>query len=187
MEENLTNTALMVMDMQQGILGAYPGAMTLLAKVTKAIAYARSKQIPVIYVVIGFRKGAPEVGPNNKSFSARKKVFDSIDMSDYMKVHQEIAPQEGDITVIKRRISAFTGSDLEVILRSLNVKHLVLTGIATCGVVLSTLIEAADKDFRLSVLSDCCADPDSEVHQLLMTKIFIKRADIMTVGEWCQW
>jgi nicotinamidase-related amidase len=66
----------------------------------------------------------------------------------------------------------------------MNVQHLVLTGIATGGVVLSTLIEAADKDFRLTVLSDCCADPDEEVHQLLITKIFSKRANILTVEEW---
>ena len=184
MEDNSTNTALLVMDMQQGILGGYPGAVPVLAKVSTAIAGARAQHIPVIYVVIGFRKGAPEVSPNNKSLSARKRGFDAINMANYMKVHPEIVSQEGDITVIKRRVSAFTGSDLEVILRSMNVQHLVLTGIATGGVVLSTLIEAADKDFRLTVLSDCCADPDEEVHQLLITKIFSKRANILTVEEW---
>jgi nicotinamidase-related amidase len=184
MEDNSTNTALLVMDMQQGILGGYPGTVPLLAKVATAIAGARAQHMPVIYVVIGFRKGAPEVSPNNKSFIARKTGFDAIDMADYMKVHPGIAPQKGDITVIKRRVCAFTGSDLEVILRSLKVEHLVLTGIATGGVVLATLIEAADKDYRLTVLSDCCADPEEEVHQLLVTKIFSKRASILTVEEW---
>ena len=184
MEDNSTNTALLVMDMQQGILGGYPAAAPLLAKVATAIAGARAQHIPVIYAVIGFRKGAPEVSPNNKGLSARKGSFDAIDMADFMKVHPEIAPQEGDITVIKRRVSGFTGSDLEVILRSLNVQHLVLTGIATGGVVLATLIEAADKDYRLTVLSDCCGDPEEDVHQLLVTKIFSKRASILTVEEW---
>jgi nicotinamidase-related amidase len=186
MESNTTNTALLVMDMQQGILDGYPGAAPLLAKVAKAIAGARAQQIPVIYAVIGFRNGAPEVSPNNKSLSARKAGFGAINMEYFMKVHLDIAPQEEDITVIKRRVSAFTGSDLEVILRSLNVQHLVLTGIATGGVVLATLIEATDKDYRLTVLSDCCADPEEEVHQLLLTKIFSKRAGILTVEEWCK-
>jgi len=184
MEDNSTNTALLVMDMQQGILGGYPGAVPVLAKVSTAIAGARAQHIPVIYVVIGFRKGAPEVSPNNKSLSARKRGFDAIDMEDYMKIRPEIAQQEGDIIVIKRRISAFTGSDLEVILRSQNIQHLVLTGVSTGGAVLATLIEAADKDFRLTVLSDCCSDPDEEVHQLLVSKIFSKRAGILTVEEW---
>jgi nicotinamidase-related amidase len=65
--------------------------------------------------------------------------------------------------VVKKRVSAFSGSDLEVLLRSLDVTHLVLTGIATSGVVLSTLREAADKDYRLTVLSDGCLDGDEEV------------------------
>lgn len=184
MEGNTTNTALLVMDMQRGILGGYPGAAALLAKAAEAIACARAQHIPVIYAVIGFRKGAPEVSPNNKSLSARKGSFGAIDMADFMKVHPHIAPQEGDITVIKRRVSAFTGSDLEVILRSLNVQHLVMTGIATGGVVLATLIEATDKDYRLTVLSDCCADPEDEVHHMLLTKIFSKRASVLTVEEW---
>jgi nicotinamidase-related amidase len=186
MEHNTTNIALLVMDMQQGILGRYPGAAQLLVKVEKAIACARFQHIPVIYAVIGFRKGAPEVSQNNKGLSARKESFDSIDMVEYMKVHPDIAPQERDITVIKRRVSAFTGSDLEVILRSLGVQHLVLTGLATGGVVLATLIEATDKDYRLTVLSDCCADPEEEVHKFLLTKIFSKRASILTVEEWCK-
>ena len=174
------------MDMQQGILGGFRDAKPLLANVGKAIAYARTQQLPVIYAVIGFRKGAPEVSPNNKSLSARKGSFDGIDMDEFMKVHPEIAPQDGDITVIKRRVSAFTGSDLEVILRSLGVQHLVLAGISTGGVVLATLIEAADRDYRLTVLSDCCADPDDEAHQLLMTKIFSKRADVLAAEAWCR-
>jgi nicotinamidase-related amidase len=60
----------------------------------------------------------------------------------------------------------------------------VLTGIATSGVVLSTVREAADKDYRLTVLADCCADGDQEVHQVLTTKVFPRQADVLTVGEW---
>ena len=81
-------------------------------------------------------------------------------------------------------MSAFTGSDLEVVLRSGRIEHLVLTGFATGGVVLSTLREAADKDFRLTVLSDGCADRDEEVHTVLLTKVFPRQADVMTVAEW---
>ena len=72
--------------------------------------------------------------------------------------------------VTKRRVSAFAGSDLEVVLRSGEVGHLVLCGIATSGVVLSTLREAADRDYRLTVLSDLCVDPDPEVQRVLLEK-----------------
>jgi len=184
MEQNTQHTALLVMDMQVGILGNFPGAAALIEKVSKAIAHARENKIPVMYVVVGFRQGAPEVSLNNKSFGAGKERFAKMDMNQFMTVHPDLAPQEGEAVVTKRRVSAFTGSDLEVLLRAYGTQHLVFTGIATGGVVLSTLIEAADKDYRMTVIEDCCADGDEEVHRVLTTKIFSKRADVVTLQEW---
>ncbi len=186
MEQLRKSTALLVMDMQMGILGNFPGAAPLIANVVKAIARAHSANIPVIYVVVGFRNGAPEVSLSNKSFGAVKERYAGMDMAQFMKVHADLEPREGEVTVIKRRLSAFTGSDLAVVLRAYGIRHLVLTGIATSGVVLSTLIEAADKDFRLTVIEDCCADGDEEVHRVLTAKVFPKRADVVKLEEWCK-
>jgi nicotinamidase-related amidase len=184
MEPNTNNTALLVMDMQQGILGNFPGAEPLLTQTKEAIAYARNKGIPVIYVVVGFRKGTPEINASNPVFGPRKEAFAQIDMDAFMKVHPDIAPLDGEVVVTKRRISAFTGSDLEVVLRGMGIRHLVLSGIATGGVVLATVVEAADKDYQLTVLSDCCSDGDEETHRLLLNKIFTKRGEVMTLEEW---
>ena len=84
----------------------------------------------------------------------------------------------------KRRVSAFAGSDLDMILRSSEVDELVLCGISTSGVVLSTLRQAADLDYQLVVLQDGCADPDPEVHRVLLEKVFPRQADVMTVDDW---
>ena len=59
-----------------------------------------------------------------------------------------------------------------------------LAGIATSGVVLSTLRQAADLDYRLVVLADGCLDADPEVHQVLTGKVFPRQADVLTVAEW---
>ena len=182
--EQTQNTALLVMDMQAGIVAMLPDTATLLSNVAKAIATARDKNIPVIYVTVGFRPGAPEVSLNNKGFAASKERFATVDMNEFMTVHPDLAPQAGEVTVIKRRVSAFTGSDLEVVLRAYGTQQLVLTGIATSGVVLSTVREAADKDYRLTVLADCCADGDEEVHRVLTTKVFPRQADVLTLDEW---
>jgi nicotinamidase-related amidase len=183
MEQNKSNRALLVMDMQNTIVGRLSDTATLLSNVKKAIVIAREKKIPVIYVVVGFRPGAPEISTNNKVFAASKLNMANINMDDMIKIHPELLPIPGETTVIKRRISAFSGSDLEVLLRAFSVDHLILAGISTSGVVLSTLREAADKDFRLTVLSDCCADADEEVHRVLMTKVFPRQADVHTVSE----
>ena len=185
MEQKFQNTALLVMDMQAGILAMFPGATVILNNLAKAITAARTNNIPVIYVVVGFRKGVPEVSETSlKSFAAGKAHFLTLNMDEFMKVHPDLAPNPGEVTVVKRRVSAFTGSDLEVILKAFGIKHMVLTGIATSGVVLSTLREAADKDYKLTVLSDCCADRDEEVHRILTTKVFPGQADVITVDAW---
>jgi Amidases related to nicotinamidase len=177
-------TALLVMDMQFGTLSRLPDPTVFVNTVAKAIENARKHKLPIIYVVVGFRKGTPEINKNNKTFAASRERWSQADPDVMMKIDSKLTPAENEVVVIKRRISAFSGSDLEVLLRSYGTKHLVLTGFATSGVVLSTVREAADKDFQLTVLSDCCSDMDEEVHRVLTTKVFARQAEVMTVEDW---
>jgi len=141
--------------------------------------------MPVIYVHVRFRDGYPEISPRNRVFSALKGGARPMTESDLSTaIHPAVAPQAGDVVVTKRRVGAFSGSDLEIVLRSQGVTSLVLTGIATSGVVLSTLRAAADMDFEITVLSDGCADSDVGVHDVLMTKVFPRQAEVLTVDEW---
>jgi len=184
MEQQSQNTALLVMDMQSVIVNRVPTSSAALKNTVNAIAHARKKNIPVIYVVVGFRQGMPEVSANNKGFSASKERMANADMQEWMKIHPDVAPLPNEIITVKRRISAFAGSDLEVVLRAFNIQHTVLTGFSTSGVVLSTLREAADKDYKVTLLSDCCGDGDEEVHRVLTTKVFPRQADVITADEW---
>ncbi len=139
----------------------------------------------MIYVVVGFRAGHPEVSPRNKSFGALARGGGGFAESDPgAAVHPDVAPEPGDVVVTKKRVSGFAGSDLDMVLRAGGVEDLVLTGIATSGVVLSTLRQAADLDFGLTVLSDGCLDGDPEVHRVLTEKVFPRQAEVTTVGEW---
>jgi len=70
------------------------------------------------------------------------------------------------------------------VLRAGSIDHLVLAGIATSGVVLSTLRQAADLDYRLTVLADGCLDADPEVHRVLTEKLFPRQADVVSVASW---
>ena len=176
-------TALLVMDVQQGIVGRYGSPDEYLARVAKAVAAARKAGIRVLYVTVSFREGRPEISKRNKMFGAIAATgFVTGDQS--TSVHPAVAPAPGEIQITKRRVSAFAGSDLDVVLRAGNTDTLVLCGIATSGVVLSTLRQAADLDYRLIVLSDACLDMDPEVHRVLTEKVFVRQADVMTVDEW---
>jgi nicotinamidase-related amidase len=176
--------ALLVMDMQVGIVEHFGGDDDPLERVARAIAAARGAGMPIVYVRLGFRDGYPEVSPRSRTFSALAQRGGFTDGDAMAEIHPAVAPEPGDLVVTKRRVSAFTGSDLEVVLRAAGVDSLVLTGIATSGVVLSTLREAADRDYELTVLADCCADRDPEVHRVLTEKVFPRQAEVMTVADW---
>ena len=70
MEQEKQHSALLVMDMQASILQRLPDSATIINKVSQAISSSRQNKIPVIYVVVGFRNGAPEMSMNNKGLSA---------------------------------------------------------------------------------------------------------------------
>lgn len=178
--------ALLVMDVQNGIVERFgdDGGAELLERIARAIAAAREAGLPVIYVRVAFRDGNPEINQRNRSFSAVAGAGGFTEDDAATQVHPAVAPQAGDPIVLKKRVSAFTGSDLEVLLRGQEIDTLVLTGIATSGVVLSTLREAADRDFQLVVLADGCLDSDPELHRVLVEKLFPRQAKVTTVDQW---
>jgi len=179
----MTPTALLIMDVQQGIVERYAHD-GYLHRLATAIAAARSAGVNVIYVTVAFRPGYPEVSERNKSFAAIAGTGRFTQTGPSVQIPDIIAPAPGEVTVTKRRVSAFTGSDLEVLLRAHGAGHLVLAGIATSGVVLSTLRQAADLDYQLTVLADGCLDPDPEVHQVLLGKVFPRQAEVTTIAGW---
>ncbi len=186
MEQNIKikRSALLIMDVQGATVNRLNDPSVYLQSVNNAIKIARKKNIRVIYIVVGFRKGYPEASENNKSFSQIKNGSMSLDTPEATKVNESVAPGPDDIIITKKRVSAFTGSDLEVVLRSLDINHIILTGISTSGVVLSTLREAADRDYIITVLSDCCADPDEEIQHVLIDRIFPRQAEVTDTSKW---
>jgi nicotinamidase-related amidase len=180
MDEKVNESALLIMDVQTGVVKRLSNEEEYLSGIKSAVDEAHKHQIPVIYVVVGFRPGFPEVSQNNKTF---KELRGDL-AQNLIDPRPAIIPTEGDIVVTKRRVSAFSGSDLEIVLRAQGIRHLVLAGIATSGVVLSTVREAADKDFKLTVLTDLCADFDPEVHAILLEKVLSKQAEVMTSEQW---
>ncbi|WP_194903803.1 cysteine hydrolase family protein [Catenulispora rubra] len=177
----MPKTALLVMDVQQMIVERFAEPEYIPA-LKDTIDAARAGGIAVVYVAVDFRSGYPEISPRNKMFAAIPGRAPAERPENG--IHPGIAPEELDPVVIKRRVSAFSGSDLDLMLRAMEVDHLVLCGIATSGVVLSTLRQAADLDYRITVLSDRCLDPDPLVHDVLLTRVFPMQAEVMTAADW---
>lgn len=174
-------TALLLMDYQNGIVGRYAGTdRALLDRAAAAVGIARAAGAVIGYVRVALDPAeAATVPSTNKTFSALAGSG-SIGADDpATAIADPVAPADGDIVVRKRRVGAFSTTDLDRQLRGRGVDTLLLGGIATSGVVLSTLRDAADRDYRLVVLADLCRDQDAEVHRVLVEKVFPRQADVI--------
>jgi nicotinamidase-related amidase len=176
--------AVLIMDFENDILGMLPEKTRgpLLDRAGTILKAAREAHVPVIYVVVRFRNGYPEVSPQNKRFNALKESGRLREGTPGAEIPTEVAPQPGDPVVIKRRVGAFSTTDLESILRANNISTLALFGISTSGVVLSTVRWAADLDYQIIVISDACADFDDEVHRVLTEKVFPGQATVVSTS-----
>jgi len=182
-------TALLCMDYQSAIVAAYggDGADDLLSRAALALAKARVARMMVIYVQVGFREGFPEISDRNPLFRTirndpqRQAMF----AGPAREIHPAVTPERSDIIVTKHRVSAFAGTDLDMILRANDIDTLVLFGIATSGVVLSTLIHAVDEDYKIFVIDDLCADGDQELHASLM-RFYARRGTVISSSEFSE-
>ncbi len=176
--------ALLVMDVQNAIVDRFEAKEAYVDRVVAAVQRAEQAGVLVVLVRVAFSPGHPEVSARNKSFSALRSSMGMIAGEPATEPVDALLRGKDEVVVTKKRVSAFAGSDLELVLRSHEVDTLVLCGIATSGVVLSTVREAADRDYRLIVLEDLCLDADDEVHRVLTQKVFPRQAEVIQASDW---
>jgi len=179
-------TAFLSMDLQAAIVSMYAkDQAAFLERTASVLRQARSAGACVIHVKVGFRLGLPEINPRNALFQSMKtsERYRQIFEGPQGEIHPAVAPAGDDILVVKHRVSAFCGTDLEMILQAKEIESLALFGIATSGVVLSTLIDAFDRDYNIAVIKDCCEDTDAEIHACLVDKFFPLRAAVVPSTE----
>ncbi|OQD77670.1 hypothetical protein PENDEC_c002G06467 [Penicillium decumbens] len=181
-------TTLLILDIENGVLDMFPDPThkaIYLQRLEKTISEARKNNIKIIHVITAFRRGYPEKHANSGSSlasiaAAGKFIEGSSDVS----IHPAAKPTPEEVVITKRRVSAFMGTELEMILRCYDTNNLVIAGVATSGAVLSTIRHAQDLDFQITVLHDLCMDRDEEVHRVLIEKVFGKKCVVVTGEEW---
>ena len=171
-------TAFLFMDFQNGVmvrLGDRAGA--LLARAASVLDAARAAGAGVVFVRVAFRAGYPELGDHHPMAAIKGMGAFLLDAPE-TQVVPALAPRPEEPVVVKHRVGPFLGTDLAPILSARRAETLVLLGVATSGVVLSTVRHASDADYRLLVVEDACADTDAEVHRVLMEKVFPRQATV---------
>lgn len=174
------NTALLVMHYQTDIMKFFPSVSPTLLNNTRSLAdAARAKGVRVFFVRIAFSADYKEVSPKNKNGQGL--------VATGAFVNNDIAPELGrtssEPVILARRVSAFYETDLGVQLSAAGIDTVILAGIASTGVVLSTIAHASDADYRIYTVKDCCYDPDEVVHDHLFATAFESRSVVMSLAE----
>ncbi|WP_321799193.1 isochorismatase family cysteine hydrolase [Caballeronia sp. J97] len=173
-------TALVVMHYQTDILGLFPSvAPSLLANTRTLCDAARARGVGVYFANLRFGPGYPEVSPLNKNGQGIKRLGLFTDD----RTAPELAQQPDEPLIVAHRASVFFGTGLEARLRARGVDSLIMVGIASTGVVLSSVAYASDADFRLYTVKDCCYDPDQVVHEHLFSTAFDSRTTVLSLAD----
>jgi MFS family permease/nicotinamidase-related amidase len=179
------HSALVVMNYQPAALDSLTDADALLDRLSDAIALARGAHVQLAYVRVAFDNADYGTIPaTNKTFGRLAATGQFLHhKAPETAVHHRVAPESDDIIVRKTRVGAFSTTDLDEQLRRRGIDTVVLAGVSTSGVVLSTVRDAADRDYRVYVLADGSADYDCDVHDVLTQKVFPSQAHVINVGD----
>ncbi|MFF9502244.1 cysteine hydrolase family protein [Streptomyces sp. NPDC014656] len=162
-------TALIVVDLQEGVVGlplAHPAA-DVLARNAELLAAFRRRGLPVVLVnVAGGPTGRNDLGAGFPEAGAGRT-----------ELVPELNAGEGDHLVTKHARSAFTGTGLDGWLRERDVTQLVVSGIATSGGVESTVRDAHERGYNVTVALDAVTDTDGAAHDHTVAKVYPRLAE----------
>ncbi|MGW7573741.1 cysteine hydrolase family protein [Streptomyces sp. NPDC054765] len=179
-------TALVVGDIQAGVLASYPFVRETIGALQSLLPAARHHGLPVIFVRTHLRASGIDVSENNllfQGFHQAGSLFHEGTPDTGIAAELDVRPDEA--IVGKRRTSAFTGTDFDLLLRAQRIDSLVLTGVATSAMIAATLFDALDHDYRVTVVSDACADAEPDVHDFFMERVFpVRGARVTTSQAW---
>ena len=185
-------TALVVADMQRDIVAHFAFDKDVVGRMAKAVAGARQRGLPIMYVVVHRRANGGGAVPaitdaalhQASSGQAPAMPADFLhEETSGTQIVDELTPQPNDYLVVKRRVSAFYGTSLEIFLRSAGIDTILIGGVATNMVVEGTCREARDRDFNCVVLSDCCSAPTQSCLDWTLANSFPRMARVRTADE----
>jgi nicotinamidase-related amidase len=165
----MENKALVLVDFENEWQDAnsdyYIGNLSTLVKRTnKLIAHCRTEGYKIIFI--------RHVEKDSKSVFAEK--------SENTKLIAEIDKRKSDTLITKYKISPFYNTSLADELK--DVKEIIVCGILTNLCVRSLVNDAYDRDFKITLVSDCCQSTDSEMHDFTLKDIKATRPEVKIIG-----
>lgn len=193
----LDRPALLVVDMQNGFChpagslarGGAPIAQcqAVITPIAGLLAVTRAAAIPVIFTRFVYRADYADGGILVSELRPHLKERRSLVHGDWdAEIVSELAPRADEFVVDKNRFSAFYSTNLETILRSLDIRTLIVCGVTTNMCVESTVRDAGQRDYRVYVVRDAVGELDPARHEHALRAMafgfafLVDRADIET-------
>lgn len=170
----------------QGAMGIFHESVKrlgLIDKTATVIAAGRKFKMPIVYVNVCYQPGYPELIRNNGLFNTVPKMGCLIRGTPGAQVVARLAPQPGDYVLEHTRISSFFGTDLDTILRSLQVRTIICTGIATNVAVDHTIRDAVQHGYDAILLQDCCYSSTAEYHEAALKTLQVLATQVTNSQE----
>jgi nicotinamidase-related amidase len=187
-------TALLLLDLQN--YGVHPEGYWMkempegveriapsLARTVDALEAARAAQIAIVHVGNAWREGHPDVNPYATWMREAKAAGRSVEDTWGTEFFEPVAPIDGEFILRKRAVSAFSGTELDRLLRVRDILTIALAGSITNFAVEGTAREASDRGYRVLVLEDCCESVSDEWQRFSMTQILPMIAEVVTVAD----
>ena len=180
-----STTALVIMDYQPATLGFLADSDAFVATAQSAADALRAAGGTVVFVRVAFTDADYAQFPSRSVMGQRvtgnRPGLDAD--SPTSALHRALAVADGDLVVRKTRVGSFSTTKLNAALTDSGIDTLLLVGVHTSGAVLTTVREAHDLDYDVTVLADACADPDDDVHAFLIGHVFPRQARVIRTDE----
>jgi ureidoacrylate peracid hydrolase len=178
-EIDLKRTAVIIVDMQNTFckkgggfdLGGRDISLipATYGPINRIAGAARARKVKVIYVVHRLTPDAREVGPLSRFRSPtlrrpENRASGILEGTWGTEIIDELKPAEDEMVIVKRRFSAFAGTELDMMLRTFDIRYLVFTGVATNICVESSLRDASHLQYLSIIVSDgvAASPPDRQ-------------------------
>ncbi len=181
----------MVIDMQKGFLSPrsslfVAGAPATVPACIKAIDYCRRQGIPVLFITRSYSADGSDVERARREVWSRGGRPLSPGCAPELSAEMPAEFGEADYHIVKPRYSAFFATELDLLLRRLGIKTLLLTGVATPNCIRATCYDALSLDYSVTVLSDCTASCTEEIQLDNLRDMANIGASVLSFGEWIE-
>ncbi|MFF2856368.1 cysteine hydrolase family protein [Peribacillus sp. NPDC058002] len=160
----MKKTALLLIDLQKESGTSNVVGMNDIVQNAKTLVHTcRQQGIPVIYTRHISRGDAIGLANNEPLNKQGEPIYYHSDM-DSIEIIDEIKPHKNDIIIDKYRYSGFYESSLDLMLKSLDIKHLIIGGVLTDCCVLATVLDAYYRDYQVNLVKDICGTTTLGAH-----------------------